>query len=305
MTTADCYPRNLIGYGANPPQANWPGGARLAINFVLNYEEGGENTLLNGDAFSETYLHEIPGGEPLMGLRNTNVESIYDYGARAGFWRIMRLFGERGMNFTCYAVARALELNPDAGKAMIDAGHEVASHGYRWIDHQYMDPDTERQHIAKAVEITERVCGQRPLGIYIGRLSPNSRRLIVEEGGFLYDSDAYDDDLPHWQTVDGKGHLVIPYTLDNNDMKFAVPPGFTSPDGFFQHLKDSFDMLYAEGATHPKMMNVGMHCRMVGRPGRAMALARFLDYVKGFDDVWVAKRIDIARHWMAEHPYKA
>ena len=304
MTTADCYPRNLVGYGKTPPDPKWPGDARLAISFVLNVEEGGENTLLNGDAGSETYLHEIPGGQPLMGMRNTNVESMYDYGARAGFWRVLRLFEQRGLKFTAYAVARALELNPEAGKAMVEAGHEVASHGYRWIDYQYMAPELEREHIRKAVAITERVCGTRPLGIYVGRTSPNSRALIIEEGGFLYDSDAYDDDLPHWQVHGGKPHLVIPYTLDNNDMKYAVAPGFTAPDGFFQYLKDAVDMLRQEGETQPKMMSVGLHCRLVGRPGRALALARFLDYVAGLDDVWVARRVDIAKHWIEHHPYK-
>jgi peptidoglycan/xylan/chitin deacetylase (PgdA/CDA1 family) len=237
-----------------------------------------------------------------MGLRNTNVESMYDYGARAGFWRVLRLFDQRGIRLTCYAVARALELNPDAGRALAEGGHEVASHGYRWIDYQHVGEEVERQHIRRAIAITEQVTGRRPVGWYTGRVSPNTRRLVVEEGGFLYDSDAYDDDLPHWVEVGGRPHLVIPYTLDNNDMKFAVAPGFTSGEDFFQHLKDGFDMLRAEGG---RMMNVGLHARLAGRPGRAMALARFLDHVRSFDDVWIARREEIARHWHAHHPFSA
>ncbi|MGQ3031461.1 MAG: allantoinase PuuE [Ferrovibrionaceae bacterium] len=300
----DAYVRDFVGYGGNPPDPQWPGDARIAISFVLNYEEGGENTVLNGDAGSETYLHETPGGAARIGQRDLNVETVYEYGARAGFWRIMEMFRERNMNFTCYGVGLALEKNPAAARAMVAAGHEIASHGYRWIDYSTVPEEVERAHIRQAIQAIEQTCGMRPVGWYTGRISANTRRLIVEEGGFLYESDAYNDDLPYWVEVAGKPQLIIPYTLDNNDMKFCVPPGFSAPSGFYEYLKDAFDVLYHEGRRAPKMMSVGLHCRLAGRPGRAAALARFLDYVQGHDRVWVARRADIARHWHKVHPFK-
>lgn len=298
------YPRDFRGYGANPPDPRWPNGARLALSFVLNYEEGGENTVLNGDAGSEIYLHEVPGGTPLKGERNRTVESQFDYGARAGVWRVLRLFAAQDFPLTVYAVGRALELNPDVARAFTAAGHEVASHAWRWIDYHGVDEATEAAEIARCVETIGRLCGERPVGWYTGRISPRTRSLVARHGGFLYDSDAYDDDLPHYVTAAGKPHLVIPYTLDNNDMKFAVPPGFTGPDGFERYLTDAFDTLLAEGrAGAPKLMSVGLHCRLVGRPGRAAALQRFLAHVaKHRDEVWVCRRADIARHWWKEHP---
>lgn len=297
------YVRDFIGYGRNPPDPRWPGGARIAVQFVVNYEEGGENTVLNGDAHSEVFLNETPGGAPVIGARNVNTETMYEYGSRVGFWRLMRLFEERGLHFTSYAVGLALERNPEAALAMKEAGHEIASHGWRWIDYQRIDEATEREHMRRAIAVHERLLGERPVGWYTGRISPITRRLVVEDGGFLYDSDAYNDELPYWVTVGGKPHLVIPYTLDQNDMKFAVPPGFTSGDGFFQYLKDSFDVLYAEGADRPKMMSIGLHCRLAGRPGRSAALARFMDHVLAHDKVWVCRRVDIARHWRSVLPY--
>ncbi|MEM6449949.1 MAG: allantoinase PuuE [Cyanobacteria bacterium P01_D01_bin.105] len=299
MTTD--YPRDLIGYGQNPPNPQWPNQARLALQFVINYEEGGENCILHGDAASEAFLSEIVGAKPLLGVRHINMESMYEYGSRAGFWRLHRLFTKRDLPLTVYAVAMALERNPDAGKAMVEAGWEVASHGYRWIDYQYVGEDVERSHIQNAIDIHTQVIGTRPLGFYQGRNSPNTRRLVVEEGGFLYDADSYADDLPYWNHDYGKTHLVIPYTLDVNDMRFATAQGFNSGDQFFAYLRDTFDMLYAEGETMPKMMSVGLHCRLSGRPGRAAALAKFLDYVKSHENVWICRRIDIARHWHEQH----
>ncbi|MGB7087268.1 MAG: allantoinase PuuE [Phormidesmis sp.] len=296
------YPRDLIGYGRMPPHPHWPDNARLALQFVINYEEGGENCILHGDAASEAFLSEIIGAEPLLGVRNLNMESIYEYGSRAGFWRLHRLFTQRDMPLTVYAVAMALERNPDAALAMVEAGWEVASHGYRWIDYQYVSEDVERSHIQTAIDIHTRVTGTRPLGFYQGRLGPNTRRLVVEEGGFLYDADSYADDLPYWDYDAGKPHLIIPYTLDNNDMRFATAQGFNSGDQFFTYLRDAFDMLYAEGESAPKMMSVGLHCRLSGRPGRAAALAKFLDYVQSHDKVWICRRVDIARHWHDHHP---
>lgn len=298
------YPRNLIGYGENPPYAAWPDKARIAVSFVLNYEEGGEMCLLHGDPESEAYLHEVPGSPPLIGQRNMNIESVYEYGSRAGFWRIRRLFMERGLTLTIYGVGMALERHPDAAKAMVEAGFEVASHGYRWIDYQTMPEDEEREQMRLAIQAIERTTGSRPLGWYTGRNSPNTRRLVVEEGGFLYDSDSYADDLPYWELVGGKPHLVIPYTLDNNDMKYGVLNGFSDGDGFFTYLKDAFDMLYAEGAEVPKMMSIGLHCRLVGRPGRAAALARFLDYVQNHERIWITTRTEIAKHWVKTQPYQ-
>ena len=298
----EAYPRDMVGYGRETPDPEWPGGARLAVQVVINYEEGGENCILHGDKASEAFLSEIVGAAPLEGARNMNMESIYEYGSRAGFWRLHRLFTARGLPVTVYGVAMALERNPEAVAAMNEADWEIASHGYRWIDYQHFDEAEERAHMQKAIEIQTRVAGRRPLGWYTGRVSPNTRRLVVEEGGFLYDADSYADDLPYWTTGYGRPHLVIPYTLDNNDMRFATAQGFNSGDQFFAYLRDAFDTLYAEGAEGPRMMSVGLHCRLVGRPGRAAALARFLDHVSARDDVWVCRRLDIARHWHEHHP---
>ena len=299
------YDRNLIGYGPTPPDPQWPGGARIAVQFVLNYEEGGENCILHGDQASEAFLSEIIGAEPRFGVRHVNMESCYDYGSRAGVWRILRLFGERDIRLTVFAVGMALERAPETAAAFVQAGHEICSHGWRWIEYQYMGEDEERAHMRRAIAAIEKTTGQRPLGWYTGRCSPNTRRLVVEEGGFLYSSDDYSDDLPFWDNRYGTPHLVIPYTLDNNDMRFATAQGFNSGDQFFAYLRDAFDMLYAEGAEAPKMMSVGLHCRLAGRPGRAAALARFLDYVRSHDRVWLPRRIDIARHWHKHHPPKA
>ena len=288
------YPRDLVGYGAEPPDPGWPGGARLAVQFVINYEEGGENCILHGDASSEAFLSEIVAARPYEGMRHLSMESLYEYGSRAGFWRLRRLFTAREMPVTIFGVARALEQNPDAVAAMRAAGWEIASHGLRWIDYQFVDEATEREHIARAVDLHARVTGERPLGFYQGRTSPNTLKLVSEEGGFLYSADSYADDLPY---VDREsGMLMVPYTLDANDMRFATAQGFNSGDQFFTYLKDSFDTLYAERG---RMLSIGLHCRLAGRPGRAAALARFLDYVAGYDDVWVARRVDIARHWTA------
>ncbi|MEZ8735530.1 allantoinase PuuE [Vibrio sp. 10N.261.55.F4] len=297
------YSRNLIGYGANPPNPQWPGNARVAVSFVLNYEEGGERCLLHGDDESEAFLSEIPSAQPIKGERHISMESIYEYGSRVGVWRVLRLFDEYEIPLTVFAVAMAIERHPDVAKAMVEAGHEICSHGYRWIDYQYIDESEERDHMTKAIEIIQQVTGQRPQGWYTGRTGPNTRRLVAEEGGFLYDSDAYDDDLPYWHTETGDPQLVIPYTLDVNDMRFSTAQGFNSGEQFFQYLKDTFDTLYMEGETAPKMMSVGLHCRLIGRPGRIAALRRFLDYVKQHDSVWLCRRIDIANHWHQHHPY--
>jgi putative urate catabolism protein len=296
------YPRDLIGYGRNPPQADWPGGARLAVQFVLNYEEGGENSILHGDAASESFLSEIVGAQPLPGVRHISMESLYEYGSRVGVWRLLKLFEKKAIPLTIFAVAMAAERNPAVIKAMVEAGHEIASHGFRWINYQYIPQDEERAHLHQAMVILEQVSGQRPLGWYTGRTSPNTRRLVAEYGGFLYDSDAYDDDLPYWASVEGRSQLIVPYTLDVNDMRFAAPQGFNSGDQFYAYLKDSFDALYAEGAETPRMMSVGLHCRLVGKPGRIMALERFLDYAKSHEAVWFCRRVDIARHWHEHHP---
>jgi putative urate catabolism protein len=299
----DSYPRDMVGYGRNPPAANWPGDARIALQFVLNYEEGAENCILHGDAASETYLSEIVAAVPFEGARHVSMESMYEYGSRAGFWRLMRLFAEYDMPLTIFAVAMALERNPDAAKAMVEAGHEIASHSWRWINYHYVDEETERDHIRRAVATIEKMTGQRPLGWYTGRNGVNTQRLVAEEGGFLYDSDSYADDLPYWVKAAGKDHLIVPYTLDANDMRFATYQGFNSGDQFFAYLRDSFDTLYREGEQgHAKMMSVGLHCRIVGKPGRIASLRRFLDYVRGHEKVWVCRRIDIARHWRAVHP---
>jgi allantoinase len=296
------YPRDLIGYGATPPDPRWPGGARLALQIVVNYEEGGERSILHGDREAEAFLQEVVGMAPLAGVRNLQVESMYEYGSRVGFWRLMRLFSERGIKISVFAVAMALERHPAAAAAIVEAGHEVVSHGYRWIDYQFIDEAEEREHVRLAVESLARSTGSRPLGWYTGRLGPNTRRLVVEEGGFLYDADAYNDDLPYWVEVAGRSHLVVPYTLDNNDMKFSLAGGFNSGDQFFGYLRDAFDVLYGEGAATPRMMSVGLHARLVGRPGRFAALCRFLDHVQKHRDVWICRRIDIARHWIERHP---
>ena len=293
------YPRDMVGYGRHTPDPQWPGGARVAVQFVINYEEGGENSILHGDAASEAFLSEIVGAAPWPGQRHMNMESIYEYGSRAGFWRLWRLFTERKMPVTVYGVAMALARNPDAVAAMKEAGWEIASHGLRWIEYRDFAIDEERRHMAEAIRIHREVTGDRPLGWYTGRTSINTRDLVMEEGGFLYDADAYADDLPYWVEGPKGPHLVVPYTLDANDMRFATPQGFNSGDQFFAYLRDTFDMLHAEGGTAPKMMSVGLHCRLAGRPGRALALARFLDHVAAHDRVWVCRRLDIARHWHA------
>ena len=300
------HPRDFTGYGAQPPDPKWPGGARVAVQIVMNYEEGSEYAIGEGDGVSETYLTEVPGASLGPGKRDLIVESIYEYGSRAGFWRLMRMFGERSIPITVFGAALALERNPAAAAAIRAADYEVCSHGWRWIGFQDMGEEEERAQMQRAIASLERTIGTRPLGWYC-RYAPslNTRRLVVEEGGFLYDSDAYNDDLPYWTQVDGHPHLVIPYTLDANDMKFSVAPGFTSGDGFFQYLKDAFDVLYREGKTHPKMMSVGLHTRLAGRPGRAAALERFLDYLLEHDGVWICRRVDIARHWIAAHPARA
>jgi putative urate catabolism protein len=292
----------MIGYGGKPPHPRWPGDARLALQFVINYEEGGENCVLHGDPSSEAFLSEIVGAQALSGVRHMSMESIYEYGSRVGFWRLLRLFRERSVPATIFAVGMALERNPAAAAAMVEAGFEIASHGWRWIDYQHIPADVEREHIRLAVEAIERASGSRPLGWYTGRVSPNTRALVAEHGGFLYDADSYADELPYWEIVGGRPQLIVPYTLDANDMRFATAQGFNSGEQFFAYLRDTFDLLYAEGKTAPKMMSVGLHARLAGRPGRAAALARFLDCVAGRDDVWICRRIDIARHWIEHHP---
>ncbi|BBK35195.1 hypothetical protein STAQ_02730 [Allostella sp. ATCC 35155] len=298
------YPRDLRGYGRNPPDPRWPGGARIAVQFVINYEEGGENNILHGDGQSEAFLSEIVGAAAWPGERNWNMESIYEYGARAGFWRLWRLFGERGVPVTVYGVATALMRGAEQVAAMSEAGWEIASHGLKWIEYKDFPLEEERRHMQEAIRIHTACTGERPLGWYTGRCSMRTLDLVMEEGGFLYSSDSYADDLPYWVAGPKAPHLVVPYTLDANDMRFATAQGFNSGDQFFAYLRDSFDMLYAEGATSPKMMSVGLHCRLAGRPGRALALARFLDYAQRHAGVWFCRRVDIARHWMAEHPHR-
>ncbi|NJR40787.1 MAG: allantoinase PuuE [Leptolyngbyaceae cyanobacterium CSU_1_4] len=295
------YPRNLVGYGRNLPHPQWQNQARIAVQFVINYEEGGESCILHGDAASESFLSESVGASSLLGVRNMNMESMYEYGSRAGFWRLHRLFTGRSLPVTVYGVAMALERNPEAVAAMREANWEIASHGYRWIDYQYVGEEVEQEHLQRAIAIHTQVTGSRPFGWYTGRISPNTRRLVATEGGFLYDSDSYADDLPYWVHDFGKPHLVIPYTLDANDMRFGSYQGFNCGDQFFTYLRDTFDVLYAEGAIAPKMMSIGLHCRLVGKPGRTAALARFLDYVQAHEQVWICRRIDIARHWHQYH----
>jgi putative urate catabolism protein len=295
-------PRDLRGYGANPPDPHWPGGARLALQIVLNYEEGGENCVLNGDSASETYLSEIIGAEARQGGRHLSMESVYEYGSRVGVWRLKNLFDRYELPVTVFAVGKAVEHYPDPVQALFAAGHEICCHGYRWIDYQYVDVATEREHMQKAVSAIGAAVGERPLGWYIGRTSPNTRALVVAEGGFLYDSDDYSDELPFWNRQHGRPHLVIPYTLDANDMRFTTANGFNNGAQFLQYLKDSFDVLYAEGAHTPRMMSVGLHCRISGRPGRFAAVEAFLRHARSHDDVWFCRRIDIARHWHEHHP---
>ncbi len=304
------YPRDLAGYGRTPPHARWPGGARIAVQFVLNYEEGGENCVLHGDPASETFLSEIVAAQPFP-ARHMCMESLYEYGSRAGVWRVLRLFRERKLPLTVFGVGMALARHPDVVEAFLEDGHEVASHGWRWISYQQIDEYIEREHLALAVDTIRRLTGRPPDGWYTGRDSPNTRRLVVEHGGFTYSADGYADDLPYYVPVRTRlgvaPLLVVPYTLDANDMRFATPQGFNSGDQFFTYLKDAFDCLYEEGDPNgldaPKMMSIGLHCRIVGHPGRAGALARFLDYVRDHADVWITRRIDIARHWLATYPY--
>lgn len=296
------YSRDLRGYGANPPNPDWPGGARLALQIVLNYEEGGENCILHGDSASEAFLSEIVNADAREGVRHMSMESIYEYGSRVGVWRLKRLFDRYEIPITVFAVGMAVERYPEPVQALHEAGHEICSHGYRWVDYQYIDEDTEREHMHRAIRAIHDATGERPLGWYTGRNSPNTRALVVEEGGFIYDSDDYSDELPFWDYQNGKPHLVIPYTLDANDMRFATSQGFNSGAQFLQYLKDSFDVLYAEGAHTPRMMSVGLHCRLSGRPGRFAALEEFLRYVRSFDDVWLCRRLDIANHWRSHHP---
>ena len=298
----ETYSRDLQGYGANPPDPRWPGGARLALQIVLNYEEGGENCILHGDSASEAFLSEIVNAEAREGVRHMSMESIYEYGSRVGVWRLKKLFDRYQVPITVFAVGMAVERYPEPVQALHAAGHEICSHGYRWIDYQYVDEATERSHMQQAIKAIEDAIGERPLGWYTGRSSPNTRALVVAEGGFVYDADDYSDELPFWNMQHGKPQLVIPYTLDVNDMRFATAQGFNSGSQFLQYLKDTFDVFYAEGAESPKMMSVGLHCRISGRPGRFAALEQFLRYVRSHDDVWICRRIDIARHWHTEHP---
>jgi putative urate catabolism protein len=300
--TAPAYPRDMIGYGPKPPQAKWPDGARVAVQFVLNYEEGGENCVLHGDAASETFLSEIIGAQAFTGARHMSMESIYEYGSRVGVWRLLDLFRARGVPITVFAVAMALQRNPKVADVAMKDGHEICSHGLRWINYHGMPIDLERQHMQEAIEILRGITGIRPLGWYTGRTSENTRRLVAEDGGFLYDADDYSDDLPFWSRIVGRNHLVVPYTLDTNDMRFATAQGFNTGEQFATYLIDAFDALYAEGDETPRMMSIGLHCRLVGRPGRIGALARFIDHVQRHDRVWIARRIDIARHWIEHHP---
>ncbi|QQX91911.1 allantoinase PuuE [Gluconobacter sphaericus] len=297
--TQDSYPRDMIGYGRTPPDPKWPNGARIAVQFVINYEEGAENSVLHGDAGSEAFLSEMVGTKSIIGARCAQMESLYEYGSRAGFWRLRRLFDEAGMPVTVFGVAKALARNPDVVAAMKESGWEIASHGLRWIDYQDFPEDVERAHIREAIALHTEVTGERPLGWYQGRTSPNTARLVVEEGGFVYDADSYADDLPYYDRANGRAQLIVPYTLDANDMKFAALNGFTEGEQFFTYLRDAFDMLYREGG---RMMSVGLHCRLAGKPARAMGLLKFLEHIRKHEGVWVATRLDIARHWQSVHP---
>jgi putative urate catabolism protein len=297
------YPRDMVGYGAKKLKVKWPNNARIALQIVLNYEEGAENCVLHGDKHSEVFLSEIIGAQPVKG-RHINMESLYEYGSRSGFWRLHKLFQEKKIPITIFGVGMALEKNPEICKAIKNANYEVASHGWRWIDYQSVKKSEEKKHMKLAIKKIKEIFGERPLGWYTGRCSPNTRDLVFEEGGFLYDSDSYSDDLPYWEIRKKKKQLIIPYTLDNNDMRFVSNQGFNTGDHFFSYLKDSFDALYEEGKTNPKMMSVGLHCRLVGRPGRVQSLKRFLEYVLSHEDVWICKRIDIAKHWIKNYPIK-
>jgi len=298
MTKKDT--RDLIGYGSNLPKVEWPNKARIAVQIVLNYEEGAENCVLNGDKNSEVFLSEIIGAQPIKG-RHMNMESLYEYGSRAGFWRLHNLFQEKEIPITIFGVGMALEKNPEICKAIIEADYEVASHGWRWIDYQNIKKSEEKKHMQLAIKAHTKIFGKRPDGWYTGRCSPNTRDLVMEDGGFLYDSDSYSDDLPYWESRNKKKQLIIPYTLDNNDMRFATNQGFNTGDHFYSYLKDSFDVLYEEGRTNPKMMSVGLHCRLIGKPGRIQSLKKFLDYIQKHEDIWVCKRVDIAKHWIKNY----
>ena len=298
------YDRDLIGYADNTPTVSWKDNAKVAVQFVINYEEGSENCILHGDEASEAFLSEIVGAQAFKGQRHMSMESIYEYGSRAGFWRLHRMFTERNMPVTVFGVAMALQRNPQAVEAMLKADWEIACHGHRWINYQDVSEEKEREYLQLAIETHTEAVGERPTGWYLGRTSPNSDRLVAEEGGFTYNADSYSDDIPYWNYNFEKPQLMVPYTLDANDMRFASPQGFNCGDQFFTYLKDAFDTLYAEGDTAPKMMSIGLHCRIVGRPGRAASLARFLDYVKSHDKVWVCKRDEIAQHWLKNHPAK-
>ena len=290
----------MIGYGAKGKSISWPNNARLALQIVLNYEEGGENCVLNGDKYSETFLSEIIGAKAIKG-RHISMESIYEYGSRAGFWRLHKLFKDKNIPVTIFGVGLALEQNPEVCEAIKNGNYEVAAHGYRWIDYQDVKKSVEKKHMQQAIKTIKKIFGSRPLGWYTGRCSPNTRDLVFDEGGFLYDSDSYSDDLPYWEKRGNKRQLIIPYTLDNNDMRFATNQGFNTGDHFYNYLKDSFDALYEEGKISPKMMSVGLHCRLIGRPGRIQSLKKFLDYVLKFNDIWICKRIDIAKHWIKNY----
>jgi len=298
------YPRDLTGYGSRPPHADWPGQARIAVQFVLNYEEGGENCLLHGDAASEAFLSEMVSASSFPGQRHMSMESLYEYGSRVGVWRLLKLFGDRGLPLTVFGVGMALMRTPDVARAFVEAGHEIASHGWRWIDYRDIPEELEREHMGLAVQAIEQITGKPPVGWYTGRTGQNTRRLVAEHGGFLYDSDSYADDLPYWEQVKGKPLLIVPYTLDTNDMRFVQAQGFHTGEQFFTYLRDAFDVLYAEGDTEPRMLSIGLHCRLIGRPARVAGLARFLDYIQSHDKVWICRREDIARHWIERHPYR-
>jgi len=292
--------RDFVGYGSKGKKISWPNEAKLALQFVLNYEEGGENSVLNGDKYSETFLSEIIGAKPIKG-RHISMESIYEYGSKAGFWRLDKLFKENKIPVTIFGVGLALKQNPEVCNAIKNGDYEIAAHGYRWIDYQDIKKSVEKKHMQQAIKIIKDIFGSRPSGWYTGRCSPNTRDLVFEDGGFLYDSDSYSDDLPYWEERGKKKQLIVPYTLDNNDMRFATNQGFNTGDHFYNYLKDSFDVLYEEGKTNPKMMSVGLHCRLIGRPGRIQSLKRFIDYVSKFDDIWICKRVDIAKHWIKNY----
>ena len=292
--------RDFVGYGSKGKKISWPNEAKLALQFVLNYEEGGENSVLNGDKYSETFLSEIIGAKAIKG-RHISMESIYEYGSKAGFWRLDKLFKENKIPVTIFGVGLALKQNPEVCDAIKNGDYEIAAHGYRWIDYQDIKKSVEKKHMQQAIKIIKDIFGSRPSGWYTGRCSPNTRDLVFEDGGFLYDSDSYSDDLPYWEERGKKKQLIVPYTLDNNDMRFATNQGFNTGDHFYNYLKDSFDVLYEEGKTSPKMMSVGLHCRLIGRPGRIQSLKRFIDYVSKFDDIWICKRVDIAKHWIKNY----